>query len=116
MAIRKLTMPNQVIQLKMQLPAVIIKKEKWYTANCPILDVFSQGETIEKAKSNLAEAISLFLLSCHERGTLDAVLKSCGFRPMYKPQAIEENHDGFDYVDVPLPFMINTSDPNRCHA
>ncbi len=41
----------------------------------PILDVITQGETEEKAKQNLNDALSLFLVSWFERGTLDSVLK-----------------------------------------
>jgi len=41
--------------------------------------VHSQGKTEVQAKKNLIEALSLFLESCHERGTLDAMLKECGF-------------------------------------
>ena len=116
MTARKLTMSDQVINVKVQLPAVIIKKEKWFTANCPILDVISQGETEEKAKANLSEALALFLISCFERGTLDAVLKSCGFKPIHNLPAPEAKQDESDYVDVPLPFMVDMGDPHRCHA
>ncbi len=108
--------PNEVVaQLRIQLPAVIVKKTDWFVASCPILDVISQGDTIEKAKSNLAEALSLFFISCYERGTLETVLKSCGFRPVHESSAISLNNNT-DYVDVPLPFIIDMSDPNRCHA
>lgn len=104
-----------LVQFSIHLPAVISKKEKWFTASCPILDVVSQGPTVEKAKANLAEALSLFLISCHERGILDAVLKNCGFKPAYK-STLKEKQDNSDYIDVPLPFMIDMGDPQRCHA
>lgn len=105
-----------VVQFNIHLPAVVAKKEKWFTASCPILDVISQGETAEKAKGNLAEALSLFLISCHERGTLDAVLKNCGFRPAYKPIPVKALQPDSDYINVPLPFIIDMGDPRRCHA
>lgn len=45
-----------------QLTAIIERDEKgWYVAFCPEFDIASQGETIEKAKANLKEAVSLFL-------------------------------------------------------
>jgi predicted RNase H-like HicB family nuclease len=48
--------------MRKQLTAIIEKDETgWYVALCPEFDIASQGETIEKAKANLKEAVSLFL-------------------------------------------------------
>jgi predicted RNase H-like HicB family nuclease len=44
-----------------RLTAVIEKEEHGYAALCPEVDVASQGETIEEARSNLVEALGLFL-------------------------------------------------------
>ena len=41
--------------------AIIEKEEGGYVSLCPELDIASQGDTIEEAKSNLTEAIELFL-------------------------------------------------------
>ena len=41
--------------------SIITKEEKLFVANCPELDITSQGETIELALSNLKEAIELYL-------------------------------------------------------
>ena len=49
------------ITMNVKLPVEILKRERWYVASCPALDVASQGETIKKAKDNLNEAVSLFL-------------------------------------------------------
>ena len=73
------------IQFNAKLPIKITERKKWFVASCPILDVHSQGETETKAKKALREALSLFFLSCFERGTLDAVLKQCGFKAMLNP-------------------------------
>ncbi len=43
-----------------QLTAIIEREEDGYVALCPELDIASQGDTIEVARSNLAEAIELF--------------------------------------------------------
>lgn len=40
---------------------VINKEGKWYIARCVELGVVTQGRTIEKAKENLVEAVSLYL-------------------------------------------------------
>jgi predicted RNase H-like HicB family nuclease len=41
--------------------AVIEREGDGYVALCPELDVASQGDTIEEARRNLAEAVELFL-------------------------------------------------------
>jgi len=41
--------------------ALIEQEDDMYVALCPELDVASQGNTIEKAKTNLMEAVELFL-------------------------------------------------------
>ncbi|MBF0103493.1 MAG: hypothetical protein HQK77_21540 [Desulfobacterales bacterium] len=69
------------------LPIKIKKRKKWFVSSCPILDVCSQGETEDHAKKNLIEALSLFLTSCYERNTLEAVLKECGFTFQHSLQA-----------------------------
>lgn len=42
------------------LTAIIRREETGYYALCPEIDVASQGDTIEEAKSNLKEAVELF--------------------------------------------------------
>ncbi len=74
-------------------------------ASCPPLDVYSQGKTEAQAKKNLVEALSLFLESCHERGTLDAVLKECGFDKIAFP--IKAPALKTKYVEVPMLLMAN---------
>jgi predicted RNase H-like HicB family nuclease len=41
--------------------AVIHREQDMYVALCPELDIASQGETVETARTNLREAIELFL-------------------------------------------------------
>ena len=43
--------------------AVITREEKWYVGHCVELGVVSQGKTIEETKSNLKEAVELYLES-----------------------------------------------------
>ena len=105
------------IQFNIRLPAVITKKAKWYSSYCPALDVASQGATEEEAKRNLSDALFAFLISCHERGVLDAVLKECGFIPDYSASLQKTpNLDDSEYIDVPLPFIIDMGKYDRCHA
>jgi predicted RNase H-like HicB family nuclease len=45
------------------LTAIIERDEVQYVALCPQLDIASQGETVEKARTNLIEALELFFES-----------------------------------------------------
>ncbi len=47
--------------MKKVFTAVIQREEDMYVALCPDLDIASQGTTIQEARSNLQEAIELFL-------------------------------------------------------
>ncbi len=46
---------------QLEFTALVEREGDGYTALCPELDVASQGGTVEEAKSNLAEAVQLFL-------------------------------------------------------
>ena len=108
------------VEFTCKLPVKIKKEIKCFLASCPVLDVHSQGETEEKAKKNLVEALSLFLISCFERHTLEAVLQESGFRPAikYKIPLAKQKENPNDYIDIPLPFKINhqKSLTEKCHA
>ncbi|MCG6878967.1 MAG: hypothetical protein LJE96_07470 [Deltaproteobacteria bacterium] len=105
------------IQFNANLPVVVKEKERWFLATCPILDIHSQGESEEQAKSNLGEALSLFFISCFERGVLEEVLKGCGFKAVQsiaqtkRPVVSRE-----DYISVPIPFLVDQNPESGCHA
>ena len=44
-----------------QFTAIIEREGDGFVSLCPELDIASQGDTVEAAKSNLAEALELFL-------------------------------------------------------
>jgi len=46
-----------------QFTAVIEREGDGYVSLCPELDVASQGDTVEEARTNLVEAVELFLES-----------------------------------------------------
>lgn len=48
-------------KLTRRFTGIIERDGDGYVALCPELDVASQGESIEEARSNLVEAIELFL-------------------------------------------------------
>ena len=43
-----------------RLTAIIEREDDGYVALCPELDVVSQGDSIEEARANLVEALTLF--------------------------------------------------------
>ncbi|MFH7244848.1 MAG: type II toxin-antitoxin system HicB family antitoxin [Spirulina sp.] len=43
-----------------QFTAVIEREEEGYISLCPELDIASQGDTVEEARTNLIKAIELF--------------------------------------------------------
>ena len=105
------------VEFSFHLPMKITKKRKWFLASCPILDVHSQGETEKKARDNLRDALRLFFVSCFERGTLEAVLKECGFRVIHQPDRPRKKklEPDQEYIKVPIPFYIDQTGP-ACHA
>ena len=44
----------------MKLTAIIEREGDGYVSLCPELDIASQGDSVEKAKDNLQEALELF--------------------------------------------------------
>jgi predicted RNase H-like HicB family nuclease len=46
--------------MKHKFTAIIQKEDAMFVALCPELDIASQGDTIEEAKKNLEEAVTLF--------------------------------------------------------
>jgi predicted RNase H-like HicB family nuclease len=55
------------------LTAIIERDGDLYVALCPELDVASQGESVEAARTNLTEAVELFLESA-DRGEIESRL------------------------------------------
>jgi len=95
------------------LPYTIKKKQSYYVTHCPIVDVYSQGETEAKAVKNLTEAISLFLVSCLERGTLEGVMKACGAQVVSK--SLRRIPDRKRTINVPFPITTNCAE-KVCHV
>jgi len=46
--------------MRKQLTAIIEREGNGYVSLCPELDIASQGDTIEEARTNLQEALELF--------------------------------------------------------
>ena len=50
-----------------ELTSIIEREGDGYVSLCPELDVASQGDTIEEARSNLIEALELFFETASEQ-------------------------------------------------
>jgi predicted RNase H-like HicB family nuclease len=57
-----------------RLTAIIEREGDGYVALCPEYDVASQGQTIEEARANLIEALTLFF-ECADAAELDRRFK-----------------------------------------
>lgn len=93
-----------LLRLEFRLPADIKKKGRIFVSRCPLLDVYSQGNTRAKSLENLREAIKLFFESCIARGTLEQVLRESGFESAADAQTLPR---GKEYVDVPLSLIAS---------
>lgn len=51
-----------------------------WVSGCPLLDLYSQGDSREQAIRNIREAAYLFLTTCCELGTLTQVLYDRGLQ------------------------------------
>ena len=60
---------------KRQLTAIIEREGDGYVALCPELDIASQGDSVEDARLNLIEALTLFFEEA-DRTEVDRRLKS----------------------------------------
>lgn len=49
-----------------RMTAIIEREDDGFVALCPELDIASQGASIEEARANLIEALSLFFESANE--------------------------------------------------
>lgn len=111
-------------ELVARLPFTVFKGEQHFVSSCPVLDVHSQGETRDEAKTNLLEAITLFFESCLAHDTLDAALKECGYQVLAETKAHEApqcRDRRPKFLEVPIPFMTtpgsdNYSPATACHA
>ena len=49
-----------------RLTAIIEREDDGYVSLCPELDIAGQGDTIEEARANLIEALTLFFEEAHQ--------------------------------------------------
>jgi hypothetical protein len=80
----------------------------------PCIGCGFSDDSAEEAKKHLAEALHLFLVSCFERGNLEAVLKECGFSPVAERPSTEITPIQ-DKIDIPLYLLAKLSESGQYH-
>jgi predicted RNase H-like HicB family nuclease len=100
------------VLFEVTLPVKIKKKSGVYVASCNVLNVHSQGYTGKEAEKNIIEAIRLFLEGCFEMGTLEEVMKECGFHSIKNPVRQVKQH----VVTVALPFYAKGNCLSECRV
>lgn len=84
---------------------VIIKKgERDYIAECPDLDVFTQGKSLGDAIEKIHEAICLYLNTLEEEGLIKEVLKE---------KNIKYHHNAKQIVDK-IPITVEQTYSFAC--
>lgn len=105
-------MPQVAVSFTFQLPYRLVRRKKWVTACCPVLDVCSQGSDEADALRNLTEALEAFITTCFEMGTLSQVLDECGFAPV--EQGRRPGRLPRRTLPVTIPLQVRSE--ARCHA
>lgn len=104
-----------LLNFELKVPVEVYKGSTAFIASCAIFDVSSQGKTPVEAKKDLVEALTLFVTTCFEMGTLDEVRKECGFKPRKAASGKVYLKKDQELLSVPLSFMVNRP-RSTCHA
>jgi predicted RNase H-like HicB family nuclease len=97
-----------------------------FVSHCPVLSVFSQGESQEEAREAIEEAIGLHLKTAYKFDRLDQVLRRAGFKEFSGAISPEEpaqfvsviEHGDYSQhevnIEVPLTLLAAQSSSARC--
>lgn len=94
------------VTFTVSFPMEVKKAVRYYLASCPTLDVWACGKTQQSAVESLKDTLQLFLAYCFDHGTLEMVLKGCGFTSL-KKSPCQDSGRQLNEIDVPLPFVID---------
>jgi len=99
------------ITIKVSLTAGIKfdKEAGVYVAYTPALGIFSQGESIDRAKLALEDAVHSFLLVAHKNNLLEKCLKTTAFKPSTQPKKGLERK-GKEYISITEEQILEQSD------
>ncbi len=95
------------ILFRLSVPIKEFQEDGVYVAGCEALEVYSQGDTRDQARENVQEALTLFVTSCYERGTLERVLLASGFTPESRSASGTVDDESEAMVHVPLSLVAH---------
>lgn len=95
------------VRFELKVPVRLHQDGAWTIASCDILDLHGQGAEQNAAIAALVEAMQAFVETCFEMGTLDEVLRQCGFRPGDPPDGAE-----MPWLSVPVS-LVARGEPNH---
>jgi len=96
----------KVIKIKVtesRLPVIFIREDETIIAYTPALDLSTSGRTVEEAKQHFEEAVDIFFRECTERGTLEEVLLSLGWKKSTTRPRTWQPPEIIGHLDVPIP-------------
>jgi len=70
------------VYMRYKLTVLIEKEDDGYVALCPELDIASQGDSVEEARKNLAEALSLFFECASPQEVKERLLQEVYITPI----------------------------------
>jgi len=73
-------------KIKTKLGVIFFKEGKKFIAYSPAIDFSSCGNTFVQAKKRFSEAVNIFFEETIKMGTIENVLKDCGWRKISRPQ------------------------------
>jgi len=65
-----------IIRVDIKIPIEVFPEGDMFISYAPTFDVSSQGESVNEAREHLIDALTGFILTCHEMGTLSQVMKA----------------------------------------
>jgi predicted RNase H-like HicB family nuclease len=91
------------VTINIKVPVDIYRDGPLFLARCARFGVVTQGTTFEEAKDNILEAVSLFVETCLEMGTLEQVLKDSGFELVSNSDDLQDNCP--NHIELSFPFL-----------
>lgn len=68
------------VKIQVSVPVAFFREDEVFIAHSPVLDVSTSGKTYKEAQKRFTEAVEIFFEELHEKGTLNEVLASLGWK------------------------------------
>jgi len=104
-----------LINVNIELPITMRDKGDYVVASCRQLDIHAEGSSIQEAKLHITQALDAFITTCLEMGSLEAVLKDCGFSKITHETHQVPNQDE-EYINVPISLLASNHEQTKTYA